>query len=198
MKKEVSIDCIGYDVKADLYDGKGGKEVLLFLTGLNSSKKRYEELVKNLTEQTGMSALVLDYSGHGVSPFDIKHVSPAKNFFEVVAVFDWLVENYPKLNISVVVTSYGGYLATHLTVYRAFNKLLLRVLSIHILNEFYTKWEFATSSENRQKYRRDFTDSHDYPLLTNRKKFNGSVFVVTHEFDKSSLKSKYHSLYSSF
>ena len=66
------------------------EEVVLILIGFTSNKSRYSEFAEAIVKETGKSVLVLDYSGHGESPFDLEDLTPAQNFLEVINVFDWL------------------------------------------------------------------------------------------------------------
>lgn len=135
----IQIPCTGYSLAADWYDGTSEK-VILDLHGFSASKAKYAELLSDIAKRTGAHALAFDYSGHGESPNDIQNISPAQNFLEVVNAFDWIKENHPDKKIMVMGTSYGGFLATQLTKYRKFEKLILRVPAIYPPNIFYTKW----------------------------------------------------------
>jgi len=182
MKTEISIECVGYSIKADWYEGDGSKIVSFILIGYNSNKERYEDYASTFVSKTGNSALVLDYSGHGNSPFELDDLTPAQNFLEVVAVFDWLVANYPGYEIDINGCSYGAFLAALLTQYRDFHKLVLRVPAMYTPEDYYTPWKF-TSSDERKKYRLNPENFTDHPILTNQRLFTGDTLVVTHEFD---------------
>jgi esterase/lipase len=123
--KKITIPCAGYEIAADWYDGNNS--VLLVLPGFTSSKKSYEPLVSAIVEKTGTSALVIDYSGHGESPFDIQDITISENFSEVVRAYDWIKEKYPERTIDVMGTSYGGFFAAKLTSVREIRKMILRV-----------------------------------------------------------------------
>lgn len=178
--KEISIACVGYDVKADWYEGSTNK-VLLVLLGYTSSKDQYVQLVSFIVENTGTSALVLDYSGHGASPFNIKDLTPAQNFLEVITAFDWIKDKYPEKSVLVMGTSYGGFQATQLTKYREFDKLILRVPAIYKPSDFYTKWR--DMEIHRHDYRINTKDLDNHPLLKRASDFKGKTFVITHELD---------------
>lgn len=182
--KSFKIECQGYSVAADWYDGTGD-EVLLFLIGYTSNKQRQEELVSALVEQTGSSALVFDYSGHGDSPFDLPEIRIAQNFLEVVTVFDWLKENHPDKEITVMGSSYGGFLATQLTKYRKFENLVLRCPAIYRPEDFYTKWKNIDRDNLRDVYRKDRAALASHPLLSRASKnFQGKTLVVVHGKDE--------------
>lgn len=180
--KEIQIRCVGYSIAADWYRGDNNK-ALLVLPGFKSSKARQEGLTSALVKQTSSSALVIDYSGHGESPFKLNELTPAQNFLEVITAFDWLVENYPDMMISVAGSSYGGFLATQLTKYRVFEKLVLRAPAIYPSNFFYDNFGGIDSNANRD-YRADAQNYKDHPLLRRASKFKGNVLVVTHELDE--------------
>ncbi len=181
--KSITIECQGYSLAADWYEG-ANNEVLIVLVGYSSSKANYHDLVGAIVEQTGTSALVLDYSGHGKSPFELPDISAAQNFLEVIAAFDWIKAKYPRKIINVMGTSYGGFLATQLTIYRQFNKLVLRVPAIYRPEEFYTKWKNVDRDYIHAIYRKNDIVIPKHPLLERAKHFNGKVLVVVHEKDE--------------
>src|SRR5206468_9462352 len=119
-------------------EAKTTEQILLVLPGWTSTKAKQNDLVSHIVESTGISALVLEYSGHGDSPFDVMETRPAQHFLEVICAFDWLKSKYPTAHISVMGGSYGGYLATQLTKYRQFDNLVLRVPAIYQPVDFYT------------------------------------------------------------
>lgn len=182
--KSFKIPCVGYEIAADWYDGADSDNVLLVLVGYRSSKKRYEELVTAIVEKSGYSALVIDYTGHGRSPYDLDDLSPAQNFLEVITAYDWLVDNHPEKIISVMGTSYGGFMAIQLTKYRSPKKLLLRVPAIYSPEVFYTKWKDMNLDEIRSRYRTDPKNFVDHPLLKRASSYNGESYVLTHELDE--------------
>lgn len=180
--KSLKIECVGYSIAADWYDGKN--EVLLVLPGYSSNKKNYKEIVSALTEQTGMAALVIDYTGHGESPYNLMELTPAQNFLEVVTAFDWIKLNHPDIKINVMGTSYGGFLATQLTKYRQFNKLVLRAPAMYKPETFYSKWKDFRYDENEIDFRSNADILIKHPLLKRAADFKGKTLVVVHEKDE--------------
>lgn len=180
--QQIDIPCVGYDVKADFYEGDADIAIMIYI-GFTSNKSRYKELAGLLNEQLGASVLVLDYSGHGASPFDIDDVCPAQNFLESITAFDLLKAKYPKRQMFVIGTSYGGFMATQLTKYREFDKLVLRVPALYKPHDFYTKWGEYDLIETRHDYRLNAKDLESHPLLKRAADFKGKTLVVTHELD---------------
>lgn len=188
MKETFVIDCAGYSIAADWYTGSAEK-IAIFLMGFTSTRSRQEDLIRAIVASTGMSALVIDYAGHGDSPFDLKDIRPAQHLLEVIYTFDWVTKQYPDADISVVSSSYGGYLATQLTQYRQFKNLILRAPAIYRPETLYDPWNKRFSDETAYRdeimaYRnnRDLLVLH--PALTNAKNFQGNTLVVTHENDE--------------
>jgi len=179
--KEVEIPCVGYSIKADWYEGNKD-EVLLVLPGFTSTKAKYADMVQTIVEQTGISALVIDYSGHGESPFDINDLTRAQNFAEVIKAYDWLVKNKPNLIISAMGTSYGGFHAANLTKYRELNNIIFRVPASYPEETFFNvigEMEDAHS----ESYRNDPANYVDHWLFDHAYTIQGKVFVITHELD---------------
>lgn len=181
------IECTGYAVKTDWYETKNTDEIILSLIGWTSNRKRYNDILSAICAKTGKSALVFDYSGHGDSPFDVNTTRPAQHFLEVIYVFDWIKEKYPNAKITVMGTSYGGFLAVQLTKYRTFDNLMLRVPAIYQPSEFYTLNEKINTDEAwaaKDAFRRDVEALSKHPLLGRASSFKGRTLVVVHENDE--------------
>ncbi|QQS19586.1 alpha/beta hydrolase [Candidatus Saccharibacteria bacterium] len=180
----IQIDCTGYAVAADWYDGGSTDKILLSLNGYSAKKSNQVDLVSSIVAGTGMSALVFDYSGHGESPFRLEDTRPAQHFLEVIYVFDWLHEKYPEAEITVMGTSYGGFLATQLTKYRVFANLILRAPAIYKPSDFYTTWRDIDRDWTRNVFRKDVEALMNHPLLARASRFAGRTFVMIHEHDE--------------
>ncbi len=182
---EVDIELSGYSCKADFYDVGNSKQTVLYLIGYTSNKESYINLVSRVMDKTGFNALVLDYSGHGVSPYDLNDCTQDMNFAESIRAFDWIKENYPESEIYVIGTSYGGYFAALLSGFRKFKKLMMRVPGSYQWTWFYTKWVNLLNEDERIVHRQSSEIVLDHPLLVSAAdSFTGDVFVLTHELDK--------------
>lgn len=193
---KITIPCIGYEIAADWYEGNDN--VLLVLPGFTSSKKNYELLVSVIVEKTGTSALVIDYSGHGESPFDIQDITISENFSEVVRAYDWLKEKYPDRIIDVMGTSYGGFFAAKLPSVREIRKMILRVPANYDPLDLYTPWRKLDREQIRNEYRVDPNSFTDHPVLAEAAHFKGDAYVLTHEFDESCPKASTDPFISAF
>lgn len=180
-REEVKIDNVGYTLLADWYETPKG-QVLLVLPGFTSTKKKYEELIAALVSSTGYSALVLDYAGHGKSPFNLDDLSRADNFSDVVAAFDWLVQHYSQKKITVLGTSYGGFHSVYLTKFRTFENIIFRVPASYPEETLYTKLGEMKDGHSRE-YRHNPDSYIDHWLFTHTESVKGRALLVTHEFD---------------
>lgn len=183
--REFDVPCIGYTVRADLYKSAGHGPVVLNLIGRTSNRKKqhYVDFSNRMAIEKDATSLVFDYSGHGDSPFDFKDLSPAQHFLEVVNVFDWLKKEYPSKEFIVVGSSYGGFMATQLTKYRKFNKLILRAPAIYKPSDFYTR----AGDEDKvatDTLRKDKVALAKHPLLARASSFKGETLLVVHENDE--------------
>lgn len=194
--EKITIPCIGYEIAADWYEGNDN--VLLILPGFTSSKKNYEELVSAIVEKTGTSALVIDYSGHGESPFDIQDITISENFSEVVRAYDWIKEKYPERAVDVMGTSYGGFFAAKLPSVREIRKMILRVPANYDPKDLYTPWRKLDREQIRNEYRVDPKNFTDHPVLAEAAHFKGDAYVLTHEFDESCPKASTDPFISAF
>lgn len=185
--KSLTIPCTGYKIAADWYEGNDN--VLLILPGFTSSKANYGEFVSAIVSKTGTSALVIDYSGHGESPFDIQDITISENFSEVVRAYDWLKEHHPGKTIDVIGTSYGGFFAAMLAGVRDIRKLILRVPANYDPKDLYTPWRRLDREQIRNEYRADPANFENHPVLAEAAHFKGEAYVLTHELDEACPKS---------
>jgi len=180
--EELKIPIVGYSVAADWYEGKTTDKVLLVLIGYDSNRGKQQDLISSIVEGSGHSVLVFDFSGMGDSTFELDDTRPAQHFLETIHAFDWLREKYPKADISVIGSSYGGYMAAVLTEYRKFSKLILRAPAIYVAEAFYDLQPNVHTEEGRQ-IRSATDDLKKHPLLTQASNFKGKTMVVAHGRD---------------
>lgn len=182
-KKQITIPCMGYALAADIYEQPGAEEMLLVFLGYGSRKASNANFVSSIIEQTHMNALVVDFSGHGESPFDLNDTRPAQHVLEAITIFDQLRNDYASKNINILGTSYGAYIAAHLTKYRAFGKLVLRTPAIYEPIDFYSLHsdiDKIAVYDYRSKSQR--VEAH--PLFKGDLIFKGETLIVIHENDE--------------
>ncbi len=190
MTKSFEIACAGYSIKADWYKGKSTDQIILILMGFTSSRPRQAVFTDYMVNATRASALVIDYTGHGESPFELKDTRPAQHLLEVIYAFEWIKTNYPNAKITVIGNSYGSFLAAHLTHYRDFEKLVLRAPAIYRPESFYDLWSIRFDDEDSyremiQSYRTKPVELKNDPLLEMKDSpFRGQTLVVIHENDE--------------
>lgn len=186
---ELQIQCSGYAIAVDWYEGADPTKILIVLPGYSSSKAREKFHAETMVQDTSTCALVVDFSGHGKSPFELKETRPAQHFLELIYVFDWLKERHPTATISVSGSSYGGFLAVQLTKYREFVNLILRAPAIYTPAAFYDPWSIRINNKQSyaktlQEYRKDERTLAKHPLLSRASAFAGNTLVVVHENDE--------------
>lgn len=186
--QQTSIDCPGYSIAADWYEGDT-KDIIFVLPAYSSSKARIKDIINTLCDATGSAALAIDYTGHGESPFELRDTRPAQHFLEAITAFDWLKAKYPDARITVFGTSYGSFLATQLTKYREFDRLILRIPAIYKPNAFYDLWSLRI--DNQESYNQDMLAYRSneeellrHPLLARASNFKGKTLVVVHDQDE--------------
>ena len=190
MTNTFEIACTNYSIKADWYEGESTDNIILILMGFTSSRPRQTVFTEYMVNALASSALVIDYTGHGESPFDLKDTRPAQHVLEVIYAFEWIKTNYPNANITVVGNSYGSFLATHLTQYRSFENLILRAPAIYRPEALHDLWSVRFNDEERYrqsitKYRTNPDELRANPLLaTTNSPFQGRTLVVVHEDDE--------------
>jgi len=183
-KTSITIPCKGYEIAADWYAQENTAKILLVIVGYASSKKRNADFIAEIAERSNVGALALDLSGHGESPFALEDTTPAQHAHEVITTFDWLRAKYPKASISVMGTSYGGYMAAWLSRFRNFDKLILRTPAIYRPEDFYTTHANIEKAEQLAKYRNDESEANRNPIFLQNAIFTGPTLLVTHDQDE--------------
>lgn len=183
-KQTLAVPCIGYDLAADFYEVPGSTDILLTFVGLGASKARNAEFIENLVVAAEMSALVIDFSGHGESPFEFATTRPAQHILEAVATFDWLRAQYPEHTISVMGTSYGGFMAAWLSRFRDFKKLVLRTPAIYLPQDLYSIQSDIDLAYTTNTYRPDADAVSQNPVFMYSPRFTGPTLVVIHGQDE--------------
>lgn len=186
MSVMIEIGCTGYSILGGWYEGSSD-EVVLFSMGITSDRSRQVDLATAILHNTGRSVLVIDYSGHGNSPFNLAETSPAQHLLEVVRAYDWIKQRNPKARVSVVGASYGGFLASRLIRYREVAQLVLRAPAIYRPEVFYDLWRGKLGNdvynEDIQRYRTNAVELSSNSYFKDLD-FQGRVFVVAHEEDE--------------
>jgi len=191
MTKSFEIACTGYSIMADWYEGENTDQILLILHGFTSSRSRQADVTNYMVNATGASALVIEYTGHGESPFDLKDTRPAQHAIEAICAYEWIEKNYPDAKITVIGNSYGSFLAAHLSHYKSFEKMVLRAPAIYRPEALYDLWSVRFNDEEAygraiRAYRNDLPLMLAGPLLDTRTlKFHGPTLVVVHENDET-------------
>ena len=184
MSKQIEIPQLSYALQADWHDGQSSDQIILTFVGFGSSKKSNHDFAAKLVEMTGASALVIDLSGHGESPFDINETTPAQHLLEATKAYDWLKQNYPDSNVYVMGTSYGGFIAAYLTRFREVSKLVLRTPAIYEPSMFYTMHQDIDKLLVRE-YRRDSEQLKRHSLFLQSPIITPSTLLVIHGNDAS-------------
>lgn len=184
MTKQISIPCIDYILQADWQNGKSTDQIILTFVGFGSSKKSNYDFAANIVEMTGASALVVDLSGHGESPFDINETTPAQHLLEAASAYDWITQNYPDSSIHIMGTSYGGFIAAYLTRFREAKKLILRTPAIYEPSMQYTMHRDIDKLLVRE-YRRNSELVKKHPIFLQPALGSVSTLLVIHGNDAS-------------
>jgi len=183
-KKQIPIPATGYSIQSDWHEGIDNKNILLTFVGFGSSKKSNSDFVAKVVSDTGMSALVVDLSGHGESPFDVNETMPAQHVLEATKAYDWIKANYPESAVHVMGTSYGGFVASYLSRFRAIHKLILRTPAIYEPKDFYTEHQYIDKILVRE-YRRNTEALKKHPLFLQEPLTTMSTLLIVHGEDKS-------------
>ena len=183
MIKPIAILCTKYSIAADWHQGDASG-VLLTFVGFGSSKKNSSNFVARIVKETGLSALVVDLSGHGDSPFNVEHTTPAQHIQEAVAAYDWIVSSYPGTSVYVMGTSYGGFVSAYLSKFRTVQKLVLRTPAIYEPSALFTRHQLIDKIKVRE-YRKSSEPVSRHPLFAQDGVIEPRALLIVHGEDES-------------
>lgn len=158
---------------------------VLWLQGWTSKIEKHFPRLQEMSKITGISFGMINYAGHGDHPVSLDDSSRSQQFNEVLFMYDKLKSmGYKK--IIVVGTSFGGYMAAHLSAERELAGVILRVPAIYQDEEWelpYAKTERAQGPESARKFRENITAESKLDALSAIKNFKNTVYVVEHAKD---------------
>lgn len=156
---------------------------VLFVHGWGGSQERDLARARGIAG-LGCVCLTFDLRGHQKASARQKTVSRAENMRDLLTAYDRLVR-HPAIdssNVAVVGTSYGGYLASILTVERPVKWLSLRVPSLY-RDAGWERPKRDLSRDDLALYRRTTIAPEQNRALAACAAFQGDVLLVESEFD---------------
>ncbi|MBB4320507.1 hypothetical protein GGE27_003894 [Agrobacterium tumefaciens] len=156
---------------------------LLFVHGWGGSQSQDLSRAKSIAA-LGCECLTFDMRGHAATEAQRDTVTRMENLSDVIAAYDLLVAR-PSVDqsaIAVVGSSYGGYLATFLTLHRPVKWLALRVPALYRDTDW-DKPKRELDREDIARYRRSVVMASENGALEACSRFFGDVLIVESEHD---------------
>ncbi|MCY0853319.1 alpha/beta hydrolase family protein [Cupriavidus sp. D39] len=158
---------------------------VLFVHGWGGSQQQYLARARKVAG-LGCVCLTFDLTGHAGTSGQYETVSRMRNLADVVAAYDVLVRQ-PEVDrnaISVVGSSYGGYLAAVLSTLRPLRWMALRAPALYMD----AGWELPKRQLHRDQdlvaYRRQVVAADTNRALRACTTFQGDVLVIESEQDQ--------------
>ena len=163
---------------------KAENPAVLFFHGWTSDETGYKPRAQALTK-LGYICLTISLRGHGESSGKLEDFSRADHIQDAIASYDFLAKqkNVDPKNISVVGTSYGGYLAATLSGKRPIKHLVLRAPALFENKQI----DMPTAQLLNDKEEDFFKNMHpedDNSALTGVKKITGNLLLIESEKDQ--------------
>lgn len=184
---EFSVD--GLKLKGNLFYPetlKSKNPAILFVHGWTSEKRRSFQYAEALIK-LGYIVMVFDMRGHGISEGDINIHTPKEFLGDCVAAYDYCssLDGVDKENISIVSSSFGGYLSSILTEKRKVKNLVLRVPADYANNTF-EQSKMGNAGENPEVFKwrmipKKYNETFALQALHN---YNGDVLIIESEKDE--------------
>lgn len=154
---------------------------VLFIHGWSSNESGYAKRAEPLVK-LGYVCLTFDLLGHGNSTGNLETVTLNENISATVAAYDFLAsqENVDKDKISVVGTSYGGYLASVLASKRKIGSIVLRVPAIYT-DDYSSK---AKDSMQSMRLAKEGEGPRNNIALNSISAFRNRILLITAEHDQ--------------
>lgn len=179
---EIAVD--GTRLGGSFIEPTAGYPGVLFVHGWAGSQDRDKGRAREIA-QLGCICLTFDMRGHGRTADRLHKVTGKQNLGDICAAYDRLAEHsmVDESCIAVIASSYGGYLAAHLTAHRAVRWLALRVPALY-RDEDWTQPKFSLDREDLAKYRRMIVPREENRALRQCQNFTGDVLIVESELDE--------------
>jgi len=179
----IDIQVDGQTIAGTLLSPSSKVPGILFVHGWGGSQQRDLGRAKNITG-LGCVCMTFDLRGHEKTESQRQTVTREQNLADLLAAYDLLV-SHPAVDgraVTVIGSSYGGYLAALLTRLRPVRWLALRVPALYWDNEW-TVPKFALDRAGLQQYRRENLGPADNHALAACAEFEGDVLLVESEQD---------------
>ncbi|NCN03889.1 MAG: alpha/beta fold hydrolase [Candidatus Pacebacteria bacterium] len=162
----------------------GKRPVILVLHGWTSSTRRFPERVEPLLKM-GYVCVMFDMRGHGNTGYELANYSRKDHLDDCLAAFDYISKsgNVDNDNISVLGSSYGGYMAVLLTEKRPIKNLIL-LAPAQYQNEMFTKPQLTQDEKERRQYRLQHHTPEDNHALAVIHNFKGKILLIQPELDE--------------
>lgn len=186
--KSIEFTVDGLTVKGDLFYPEKIKDknpAILFIHGWTSEKKRSFQYAEALIK-LGFIVMVFDMRGHGISEGNINIATPKEFLKDCIAAYDYFssIKGVDKENISIVSSSFGGYLSSMLTSKRKIKNLVLRV-PVDYANDTFEKPKMGNAGENPNvfKWRLSPKKYNETYALQALHDYAGQILIIESEKD---------------
>lgn len=168
-------------LKSETHQGK--RPAILVIHGWTSQMKRYASRVQPMVDM-GFTVVMFDLRGHGETGGDLADYSISDHLDDCRAAYDFMVEldDIDMSNISVIGSSYGGYLATILSAEREVHHLMLSVPALYPDDVFDVSDKQV--GPHTTEYRKHPHSEDDNKALAAIHTFSGDLFLLEVEHDE--------------
>jgi len=172
----------GFDLRDESFTGK--RPVVLVLHGWTSSTRRFPERIDPLIKM-GYVCVMFDMRGHGNTGYELAKYSRKDHLDDCLAAYDYIskLENVDTDNISVLGSSYGGYMAVLVTEKRPVKNLIL-LAPAQYQNEMFTEPQLTQDENERRQYRLQHHTPEDNHALAVIHNFKGKILLIQPELDE--------------
>lgn len=172
----------GFVLRDESFTGK--RPVVLVLHGWTSSTRRFPERIDPLIKM-GYVCVLFDMRGHGNTGYELAQYSRKDHLDDCLSAYDYIseLEDVDTDNISVLGSSYGGYMAVLVTEKRPVKNLIL-LAPAQYQNEMFTEPQLAQDEEERRQYRLQHHSPEDNHALAVIHNFKGKILLIQPELDE--------------
>lgn len=174
------------------------KNIILYCHGFGENKNRIYQHV-DILSHNNIGIISFDFPCHGDDLTPYKDFNYELGYYYIDSIINYLKEKYPNINISLLGSSFGGYMVlnyindSHLKFYKVFlkypavNFYECTKRKLQICDSYFINNDYYELKSGYRIYKEFYLDSKKHDLMNNFNKYNNDIYIIHGNMDKTVL-----------